>query len=194
MFIMKNADNAEKKFLHTDMALLAVFTAAAGVTIIYVLSQILGLEGLGHMRWLLGAIACVATVSLTMSAVEVMKHLRANAHDVYKEDLAELGVAHVRKKVDIRKLCGVVFDVSFILVLCLSILLVTMIITKELRSQAAAAHYTVNTSMLCAVVSAGLCYLYFMTRTSRLQFEKMQKHNSGLCSKASEPSGAGKTK
>ena len=180
---MNNADNTENKLLYFDMILLAVFTLAAAITIIYVLTQVLGVKGLGgKLYFLLSCIACITTASFVISSVEVIRHLKTNSHDVYREELDKIAIMRKHKK-----FFGVVFDVFFILVLCLSILLITMLITKRISPVSDAVGYTVNKLMLCAVILTGTAYLYFMTKTSYTEFEKMQ-NNKCLYSTISDTS------
>ena len=174
---MNSADNGEKKFLNSDTRLLAIFVVFAVLTIGYVLTQILGLGNPVSLSVLLAAVACITLSSLILGALEVVKHLRRNTHEVYREDLACSGLRGTRRRQPLRQLLVMTFDISFILILCFLILLVTMLVNKGLHTGAAQG-YTVNPYMLCAVAAALALYQYFMTHASCSALSKMFKDNS----------------
>ena len=168
--------DGEKKFLNSDTRLLVIFVIFAVLTVGYVLSQILGLDNPGSLSTLLAGIACVTLSSLILGAVEVVRHLRRNTHDIYKADLALRSVSTSKPRPAFKTMVVTAFDISFILILCFVILLMTMLVTKGLRSGAVHG-YTVDPLMLCAVVAALALYQYFMTHASTSELRQMFKDN-----------------
>lgn len=173
---MKNITEGERKFLNSDTRLLAVFCFAAFLTVAYVLYQILGLSNPGSLSTLLVVVACATFASLSLGAVEVVRHLRRNTHEIYEADLALRGESFSKPRPAFKTLVVTAFDISFILILCFVILLMTMLVTKGLRTGAIHG-YTVDPIMLCAVVSALALYQYFMTHASTSELRKMFKDN-----------------
>ena len=171
---MQFAGDSEKKLLNSDIRLLAVFVFFALLTVGYVLVQILGLDNSRGLSLLLTAIACTTLAALALGALEVVKHLRRGTRDIYAADLARMKTPGGR--FEIKKLFATAFDVSFILVLCFAILLLTMLATKGLRGGAVRG-YVVNPLMLCAVAGALALYQYFMTHTSCSELRKMFKEH-----------------
>jgi|GEM_PF-2108478 len=171
---MRGSCNTEKKLLHFDIALLITFVFFALLTLVYVLYQILMLISLGTvLHWLICAIAVITTLTMSISVFEVVKYLRNNTIEVYKEELKINKGSGMRSRFDFAKLCGVVFDTFFILVLCMSILLVTMLITKDSLSGGETSGYSVNAFMLCTVILFGLGYLYYMIQTSLSEYDRL---------------------
>lgn len=156
-----------KKMLRKDILLLSAFLIIALLMVGYGAFQAIKYAPSGwKIVILISCSACLLVLSVCF--IEIAKHLRNNAAEVYVEELTP-------NNEDVKNKIFIIADILFVLVLCFAILLTTMLITKRVGGWDYVQNgYRINPILVIGVFGSIGGYLTYLIKMSLKCYDEVE--------------------